>query len=51
LITTMIYGVSAMDPITFGGVTMLLLLVAQVACYLPARRAMSVDPIVVLRYE
>src|SRR5262249_2924057 len=51
LITTMIYGVSRMDPITFGVVTLLLMGVALLACYVPARRAMSVDPIVVLRYE
>jgi putative ABC transport system permease protein len=48
---SMLFGVRPADPATFGALSALLLVVGLLACYIPARRATQVDPMVALRYE
>ena len=50
-VSSLLYGVSAIDPITFLGIPLVLVAVTVIASYVPARRAMRVDPVVALRDE
>jgi ABC-type antimicrobial peptide transport system permease subunit len=51
LMSTLLFEVSPTDPITYGGVALCVIVATLLACYIPARRAIKVDPLIALRYE
>ncbi|HKW33724.1 MAG TPA: FtsX-like permease family protein, partial [Candidatus Acidoferrum sp.] len=51
LLSSLLYGIAPTDPLTFLSVAILLCAVIALACYIPARRAMRIEPVVALRYE
>jgi putative ABC transport system permease protein len=51
VVSTLLFGISGRDPLTLAGVSLILTTIALLACYIPARRAARVDPLIALRYE
>jgi putative ABC transport system permease protein len=51
VLASQLYGVSSTDPLTFTAISLLLMFVALIACYIPALRAAKVDPMIAVRYE